>query len=288
MNLYENAATQAIATFFHREPLWKKEILFNFLLKPFGLKLENIKDVVTQNSLQGTIPDFTIQTTDNQKIHFEVKISDVNLTESETMPGTRDAFLVRKHYRFLKDIPAAEDHILFWEDLFEIIDKQGAANDFSRLALVREYMHDEEHTLLLTPHEVAMVYSPDTVAAVYTMSQKVMTLCKNFLDSPSASAVYAIDKPQQDELGIGYYFHEKHKKPRNFFVGLSPSVPNPYCFSIALQRNDNAPTPDKSWYTDDDWAYFPLDKEILAKDISETELQASFNANVEEVLKSIQ
>lgn len=288
VNLYENAATQAIASFFHHEPRWKKEILFGFLLKPFGMTLDNIKDVVTQNHLPGTIPDFTIQTTDNQKIHFEVKISDANLTESEIVPGTRDAFLVRKRYRFLEDIPVAKDNILFWEDLFAIIDKHGAANDFSRLALVREYMHDEEHTLLLTPHEVAMMYSPDTVAAVYTMSQKIMRLCENFLDSPSASAAYAADKPQQDDLGIGYYFHEKHGKPRNFFVGFSASVPSPYCFSIALQLNDNAPTPGKNWYTDDEWAYFPLDREILAKDISETELQASFNANVEEVLKSIQ
>lgn len=284
MNLYENAATQAIASFFHHEPRWKKEILFGFLLKPFGMTLDNIKDVVTQNHLPGTIPDFTIQTTDNQKIHFEVKINDAVLTESEITPGTRDAFLVRKRYRFLEDIPAAKATILFWEDLFEIIDKQGAANEFSRLAVVREYMHDDEHTLLLTPHEVAMFYSPDTVFAVYTMSEKVLDLCKHFLETHS----YTIGKRQQNQWGIGYHFEEADGRRRHFFVGITPTVPVPYVFSVALDLNTNGGAPNKCWYTDDEnWAYFQLDKELLAKNLSEEELQETFNKCVEEILSGI-
>ncbi len=204
MNLYENVATQAIATFFHREPLWKKEILFNFLLAPFDKKFENIKEVVTQNNLQATIPDFTIKTVD-QDIHFEVKISDATLTSAEKQSGSLDAFLVRKHYAYLEEvkrIPIPENKILFWEDLFEIIDKQGATNEFARLVLVREYMRDGEHTLSLTPHEVAMFYSPNTIAAVYTMSEKVLELCNQFLNSLDSNA-YKIGKEQQDQVGNG-------------------------------------------------------------------------------------
>lgn len=82
MNIYENAATEAIASFFYQEPLWKKEILFNFLLKPFGLTVNDIKEVKTQDYLKGTIPDFKI-ITEKDEIKFEVKINNTRLTSSE-------------------------------------------------------------------------------------------------------------------------------------------------------------------------------------------------------------
>lgn len=285
MNLYENAATQAIASFFHNEPLWKKEILFNFLLKPFKLRLENIKDVVTQNHLQGTIPDFTIKT-DQGNFHFEVKIKDVGLTDSETINGNRDAFLVRQNYAYLSEIPLDEDKILFWEDLFEAIDKKGAANEFARLALVREYMNDAEHTILLTPHEVAMVYSPETIAAVYTMSAKVLKLCNQFVSS--LPNTYRQGEQQQDKDGIGQYFHEISGQQRLFFVGIGPTVPEQYSFSLALHLEENGKKPDGNWYIGpEDWAYCPLDKEMLAKHSSEEALQKEFKTSVMTILEKL-
>lgn len=286
MNLYENAATQAIATFFHREPLWKKEILFNFLLAPFNKKLENIKDVVTQNSLQGTIPDFTIKTAERD-FHFEVKINNAALTAAERKAGSRDAFLVSNRYAYRSEIPLPDDMILFWEDLFEIIDKQGATNEFARLVLVREYMRDGEHTLSLTPHEVAMFYSPNTIAAVYTMSEKVLELCNQFLNSLDSNA-YKIGKEQQDHLGIGYYFDGIHGKQRKFFIGISPAVPMEYSFSVALRLDEGYKNQSNNWYTDGEYAYFPLDREILARNTSEEELKKQFNEEAKRVLDGIE
>ena len=83
MNIYENVATQALTSFFYHEALWKKEILFNFLLQPFNLKVTDIKDVITQDNLKDTIPDFTIITSDGTRICYEVKINDADLTSSE-------------------------------------------------------------------------------------------------------------------------------------------------------------------------------------------------------------
>jgi hypothetical protein len=286
MNLYENAATQAIATFFYQEPLWKKEILFNFLLKPFKLCLENIRDVVTQHHLLGTIPDFTIKT-DRGNIHFEVKINNVGLTDSETDSDNRDAFLVRRNYEYISEIPLGEDKILFWEDLFESIDKKGAANDFARLALVREYMNDAEHTILLTPHEVAMVYSPETIAAVYTMSAKILKLCNQFVSSLNTN-IYRPGDQQQDKDGIGRYFREISGQQRLFFVGIGPTVPEQYSFSLALQLEENSKKPGENWYIgDEDWAYCPLDKEMLAKHSSEKALQKEFNESVLAILETL-
>ena len=285
MNLYENAATQAIATFFHREPLWKKEILFNFLLEPFGLKLENIKDVVTQNSLQGTIPDFTIKTS-NRDIHFEVKINDTTLTPSEREEATRDAFLVRENYAHLSEIPKGTK-ILYWENLFRCIDKQGATKEFARLVLVREYMRDGEHTHLLSPHEVAMFYSPDTIAAVYTMSEKVLDLCDQFLNTLNPNA-YSRGAQQQNQWGIGCYFNGILGRKREFFVGISPRVPKEYSFSVALKLDGRCKNKYEDWYTDGEWAYFPLDREILARNHSEEELKKQFNEEVKKVLDGIE
>ena len=182
MNLYENVATESIASIFYNESKWKKELIFDFLLNPFGLTISDVLDVKTQDKLKETTPDFTI-VTKNKEIHFEVKINDAALSDSEKDKKTRDAFLVRKCYAHLEEIPLEKEYVLFWEDLFDMIDKKEASNEFARLALVREYMREDIHTLLLTPHEVAMFYSPDTVYAVYKMSQKIVERCENILES---------------------------------------------------------------------------------------------------------
>ena len=281
MNIYENAATEAIASFFYQEPLWKKEILFNFLLKPFGLTVNDIKEVKTQDYLKGTIPDFKI-ITEKDAIKFEVKINNTRLTSSEMKKKSRDAFLIRKNYTSSKDIPKGLK-ILYWEDLFEIIDKKEANNEFTRLALVREYMKEPEHTLLLSPLEVAMLYSPETISAVYTMSEKLLELCKNFLDSHNTK--YKCGQLLQKNEGIGYYFNEQKGKKRSFFIGFDPNAPLEQ--NLAIEVDLNTYKNIKNMYTNGYFAYFPLDKEILAKYDSDDELQAAFNANVEAVLNSI-
>ncbi len=283
MTIYENVATEAIASFFYHEPLWKKEILFNFLLDPFKLNFSNIIDVSTQDNLKGTIPDFTIKVKNNGKIEdkrFEVKINDAGLTEPETDSENRDAFLIRRGYLSSNKIPK-ECVILYWEDLFELIDKKGAMKEFARLALVREYMKEPELTLLLTPHEVAMFYSPETIRAVYTMKEKILKLCETFLDSKSDK--YFGKYPLDTDEGIGFHF--KDKKERNFFIGLDLNVPIEYSWAVEILIDNYKQSTDT--YTNGYYAYFSLDKEILAKFNSEKDLQEAFNKNAEEVLKSI-
>ena len=162
--------------------------------------------------------------------------------------------------------------ILFWEDLFDIIDKKEASNEFARLALVREYMREDIHTLLLTPHEVAMFYSPSTVKAIYTMSNKILGLCQNFLNSHEKE--YEFDKSQQDCDGIGYVLKEKKGKKRKFFIGLDLTVDeNNWADGLAVGQ--------------DMYDNYTLDKEILAKCTSDEELQEQFNKNLEEVIAGI-
>ena len=142
MTIYENEATQAIVSIFKNDALWKKEILFNFLLKPFGVSYEYIVDVTCQDYLKETIPDFTVRTKDKD-YRYEVKINDAPLTESEGDSDNRNAFLVPKKYSHMNDIPLDKKYILFWEALFEEIDKKGATNEFGKLALTREYIEDK-------------------------------------------------------------------------------------------------------------------------------------------------
>ena len=142
MTIYENEATQAIVSIFKNDALWKKEILFNFLLKPFGVSYEYIVDVTCQDYLKETIPDFTVRTKDKD-YRYEVKINDAPLTESEEDSDNRNAFLVPKKYSHMNDIPLDKKYILFWEVLFEEIDRKGATNDFGKLELTREYIADK-------------------------------------------------------------------------------------------------------------------------------------------------
>lgn len=286
MNIYENAATEAIRSFFDNEPRWKNEILFNFLLEPFNLKLDDIKKIETQNYLKGTIPDFTVTTKNNGDLKFEVKINNVGLTSSEKGEKNRDAFLIRKNYIHIKDIrPTCK--ILYWEDLFERIDKKGAMTEFARLALVREYMKEPENTLLLSQMEVAMLYSPDVISSVYSMSDKVLSLCEKFLDCKLTKQKYEKKGKQQDENGVGYYFDTRDGK-HGLYIGLSLTVPQDYYFSIALWLDGKNEDEIKKYeYTDKEYAYFPLDKTILAKHTSEEDLQEAFNKNAEEALKKI-
>lgn len=294
MNLYENAATEAIASFFYHESMWKKEILFNFLLEPFGFDLQDVKEVTTQDKLKGTTPDFTIQIENKagkRNIKFEVKINNDPLTSSEEQHGNRDAFLVCKDYAHKERIPT-ECKQLFWEDLFEIIDKKGAMKEFARIALIRETINIPEQTLLLTPLEVAMLYSPETISAVYTMSNKILTLCKNFLDLNNDKFLYTETNakdwknPEKYEKGIGYYFSAKNGK--ELFIGISPQWPAKYAFSVALDiGSESEDFKEKYEYTADGYAAFPLDKEILAKYNSEVEMQKEFNKNAAEIIAKI-
>lgn len=292
MNIYENVATQALTSFFYHEALWKKEILFNFLLQPFNLKVTDIKDVITQDNLKDTIPDFTIITSDGTRICYEVKINDADLTSSERKSNTRDAYLICRKYSHIEEIPINKDKILFWDDLFELIDKIGATKEFARFDLVREYIKIPFYSLLLTPHEVAMFYSPDTIFAVYSLSEKLLELCESFLDKYSDYYTYEkrTDKmtkgSENNQWGIGYYFSETKNKKRNFFIGLSPYVKNKeYYYSLALQIEETMQT--NNWYVEDEYAFFPLDKEILAKCKTDEELQETFNKNVLNTIKTI-
>ena len=283
MKLYENIATQAIATFFYQEPLWKKKILFDFLLEPFSRKYEDVQDVETQDNLKDTIPDFTIVLKD-QRIKFEVKINNTGLTESERNKQNRDAFLVRRNYSHKDEIPLKDDKILYWEDLFRKIDEEGAKNEFSRLTMVREYIHADNISLHLTPLEVAMLYSPETISAVYSLSEKVLKLCEGFLETHKERYEYKKkQQKQQNEYGIGYYFKDKRTKAE-LWIGISPYVEK-YSFSVAIELGTE--NVEQKGHKEGDYAYFPLDKEILAKHEDDEKLQETFNKNVESVLNEI-
>lgn len=289
MKTYENDAIEAIVRFFDKEPVWKKEVLFNFLLEPFHLDLKDIKDVIPQDNQKGTISDFSIITNDDKKIRFEVKIKNTRLPDYETKKDARDAFLIRKNYPHMDKIPGTAK-ILYWDDLYEKIDTMGAKEDFTRLDLVRDIEFSHEVSLLprlclyFSPHEVAMLYSPKTVAAVYKMSVKVIELCKKFFDAHKDlyEPIYAL----QGEGGIGYRFNDKKAKRDGCFMGLAPFVEDEdYCFAVAVDLGEYPDT--MADYKYGGWAYFPLDKEILAADEPEVDVQERFNKNVEEVLGSI-
>ena len=281
MNIHENVATQAIATFFHQEPLWKKKILFDFLLKPFGLAYEDVQDVETQDNLKDTIPDFTIVLKDQKRIKFEVKINNTGLTESERNTHKRDAYLVRRNYSHEDEIPLKDDKILYWEDLFRKIEKIGAEKEFARLDMVREYIHAD--TLHLTPLEVAMLYSPETIKKVYSLSEKVLELCEGFLETHKER--YEYNKKQQNKYGTGCYFTDKRTKAE-LWIGMSPIVEK-YSFSAAIKLGTGNVKPKDDCHFEGDYAYFSLDKEILAKYEDDEKLQEAFNKNAESVLNEI-
>lgn len=142
MNIYENLATEILVSIFKTSAYWKKEIVFNFLLKPFNKNIEDIKDVTSQETLKDTKPDFTIHLKDKigktkKEIHFEVKINNAELTTSEMEENSRDAFLIMSDYIHREDIHLKTEYILTWEDFFDEIDKKEAMPCFEELSLLR-------------------------------------------------------------------------------------------------------------------------------------------------------
>ena len=300
MNIYENVATQAIASYFHKEPVWKKKIIFDFLLNPFGLHIEDIQDVITQDYLKETIPDFTIITHERKRIRFEVKINDDPMTDSESDNNTRDAFLIRENYAYKDDIPVEQGKILYWETLFKEIDKLGATDQFGRFKIIREYMDINFYTLLLNPYEAIMFYSPEKIYAVYSMKNKVKGLCKSFLSADKSR--FTNEKEIDDIYGIGYSF--KIGKDE-YFIGLSPSIKKEkvkeFYFSIDLKikkRNTailEKIRQDNNVYLEEDgehWAYFPLNVDLLPlcsseENANDSNLKTRFNDDANSVLDQI-
>lgn len=146
MNIYENVATEAMVLLFKTAAVWKKRLVFSFLLEPFEqnddpkkkIKFEDIADVESQETLKGSRPDFTITLNNGEKIHFEVKINDDGLTDSERKRGTRNAFLVKADYAHWDEIPLEEEYVLTWDDLFNLIDENEATSDFAMFDLLRQ------------------------------------------------------------------------------------------------------------------------------------------------------
>ena len=141
MTVLENTATTTIVNLFNstQRENYKAKAVFDFLLKPFGKNFEDIIEITEQQEDEiGSIPDFNIYCEDNKPPYkFEVKIRDSALTEKELHPKARDAFLITYDYKE-KDNIRSSKQILFWEDLFDLLDHQGIVID--GLDKIREFI----------------------------------------------------------------------------------------------------------------------------------------------------
>ncbi len=133
MTLYENVATSSLINMFEspQRSYYKTKVVYDFLLSKNDYKFEDIESVEEQKKGKETIPDFSITLTNSKKITFEVKINKAPLTNKEKEPGNRDVFLLPYNYPHKEEIEelSSSPKILYWEDLFDLLDKQNIEID---------------------------------------------------------------------------------------------------------------------------------------------------------------
>lgn len=115
-------------------------------------------------------------------------------------------------------------------------------------------------------------------------------LYENFLNK---NTQYKKDQYQDDEYGIGYYFLDKAKAKKEFFIGLSPEVNNEnYIFSVVrVHKSEKQKYKKKDVYFEinhggKNYEYIAIDTEKLKKCTTWEDLQKEFNKQVEELLKN--
>lgn len=160
---------------------------------------------------------------------------------------------------------------------------------------------------ILTKQELVMLFKPEEILAVYSLSDKIANLSENFANEFSQSKLgkqYKCKCGNTDRYnvyGIGSYF--SFEKPEiDWFVGICPAHFNnadaKYAFSLCytgkkinlpenevLDYKDDLPDPDnelKGKYQ----VFFPLDLYILLSDKQE-EQQSEFNRAVEEKILEV-
>lgn len=136
MKLLENTATTTIVNLFnsHQRENYKAKLVFDFLLTAVTneYRFEDINSVTEQESNEeGTsIPDFVINFGQRTERRYEVKINNAPLTEAERVPGNRHVFLVPRDYTYIDNIKdELRAEILFWEDLFDLLDEHNVVID---------------------------------------------------------------------------------------------------------------------------------------------------------------
>lgn len=246
MNIYENLATEIIVSIFKTSAYWKKEIVFNFLLKPFKKNIEHIKDVTSQETLKDTKPDFTIHLKDKKEIHFEVKINNAELTTSEKKENSRDAFLIMSDYIHRENIPLKTEYILTWEDFFDEIDKKEAMPCFEELSLLRNCLFGTNKDLDME-FLTQFLYSKDYVT---TELKNIFTNLFNLIKKEKKTEPKETDndceislKEGRNTISLGYKFGDNYHVG-NFYLYLNEDEKH-------LQLKENTEflkKYDKVWY----------------------------------------
>ena len=251
MNIYENLATEILVSIFKTSAYWKKEIVFNFLLKPFNKNIEDIKDVTSQETLKDTKPDFTIHLKDKiektkKEIHFEVKINNAELTTSEKKENSRDAFLIMSDYINRENIPLDTEYILTWEDFFDEIDKKEAMPCFEELSLLRNCLFGTNKDLDME-FLTQFLYSKDYVT---TELKDIFTNLFNLIKKEEETEPKETDndceislKEGKNTISLGYKFGDDYHVG-NFYLYLNEDEKH-------LQLKENTEflkKYDKVWY----------------------------------------
>lgn len=251
MNIYENLATEILVSIFKTSAYWKKEIVFNFLLKPFNKNIEDIKDVTSQETLKDTKPDFTIHLKDKiektkKEIHFEVKINNAELTNSEKKKNSRDAFLIMSDYINREYIPLNPEYILTWEDFFDEIDKKEAMPCFEELSLLRNCLFGTNKDLDME-FLTQFLYSKDYVT---TELKDIFTNLFNLIKKEEKTEPKETDndceislKEGKNTISLGYKFGDDYHVG-NFYLYLNEDEKH-------LQLKENTEflkKYDKVWY----------------------------------------
>lgn len=99
---------------------------------------------------------------------------------------------------------------------------------------------------------------------------------------------FELGEYQNTEYGIGYYFKEKQRQKRDFFIGLNTNLEEKsYWFSIAVDLNKV--NKKEGWYLDFDekYAYFKIKKDNLINCKNKEELRENLKNEIQRIINLI-
>jgi hypothetical protein len=294
----ENSTTELLCN------LFRIKYFRDICLEYFGVEKKFIDEIVLKNissqhyTDDSGMPDMVIKTDkficyienkilrntdlqENQKINYPENLLKFRETQGKYICYI---FLIPKDYAHENEI----DEIMnkykdftkkyYWHDFLSYlynkelhiespIIKEGL-NYFSEL--VQEY---EPPDTVLKPREVVIMYNPKTINDVLIFVKKIKETIKGSLKivADEMGKDYCLGRKQNDQWGQGYYFLYKNKE--SIFVGINPSLceveNGNFVYSVALLKKHLKENIKIDDYSDDEWVYIAINKDLFIEDDKE-------------------
>jgi hypothetical protein len=279
-------------------------------------KIFSYADIDTQYKIPKKTkkPDIIIENTD-VKIFIENKVSKYRKLESsqltvypehlknEKNKKVQLIFLIPKGYKYMDKIKEAKKKydfitIVFWDDLLIEMKKKDSKSEVLNESInYFEKILNSISEIAFNSEEIKTMTNLSNLHTESTAIGKTLELFNNVIGQLKGNLPLKFkrgEKPEQEvsEDRLGYWFYQENCFLGYSFTLMGDKSVEKYVISLAIHKNIVSETKikklvEKSFYFDEEWYYFKLNKNWLESEKKENELLLFCEKVMKDIVKEI-